>query len=86
MAQERRKGKRRVLGYGAVVVSFDGALKRDCIINDISVSGAKLQVQAPKDLPEEFVLLLSERGGGARRRCKIAWRSAQEVGVRFRTA
>jgi len=83
MAQERRKSKRRSLGYGAVVISFDGALKRNCVINDISASGAKLRVEAPKELPEEFVLLLSERGQ-ARRRCKIAWRSAQEVGVRFR--
>lgn len=70
MAQERRKARRRVLGYGASVVSFDSALKRDCVIDDISASGAKLRIGAPKELPEEFVFLLSARGD-AKRRCKI---------------
>jgi hypothetical protein len=83
MTQERRKARRRVLGYGASVVSLDGELKRDCVIDDISASGAKLRIEAPKELPEEFVLLLSARGD-AKRRCKITWRRAQEVGVRFR--
>ena len=83
MARERRRSRRRTLGYGAVVVSFDGALTRECVINDISASGAKLRLDAPKELPEEFVLVLTAQGT-AKRRCKIAWRSAQEVGVRFR--
>ena len=83
MARERRKSRRRTLSYGASIVSFDGTLKRDCVIDDISAIGAKLKIEAPKELPEEFVLLLSARGE-ARRRCKIAWRGAQEIGVRFR--
>jgi PilZ domain-containing protein len=83
MVQERRKSKRRPLVYGASVVSFDGTLKRDCVIDDISATGAKLRIEAPKELPEEFVLLLSARGD-ARRHCKIAWRGPQEIGVRFR--
>lgn len=84
MIRERRKSKRRALNYGASVVSFDGTLRRDCVIDDISAIGAKLRIEAPEDLPEEFVLLLSARGE-AKRRCKIAWRGAQEIGVRFRT-
>jgi len=83
MVQERRKSKRRTLGYGAAVISLDGTMKRDCVIDDISAMGAKLRIEAPKELPEEFVLLLSARGE-ARRRCKIAWRGAHEIGVRFR--
>jgi len=83
MARERRKSKRRTIGYGASVVSFDGVLKRDCVIADISASGARLRIETPKELPEEFVLLLSARGE-AKRRCKITWRRAQEIGVRFR--
>jgi hypothetical protein len=83
MVQERRKSKRRMLRYGAAVVSLDGTMKRDCVIDDISAMGAKLRIEAPKELPEEFVLFLSARGE-ARRRCKIAWRGAQEIGVRFR--
>jgi len=83
MGQERRKAKRRSLRYNAAVITFDGRLKRDCVIDDISAIGARLKIEAPKELPEEFVLLLSERGE-ARRRCKIAWRGAQEIGVRFR--
>jgi len=66
------------------VNAFDGRLKRDCVIDDISAIGARLKIEAPTELPEEFVLLLSDRG--ARRRCKIAWRGAQEIGVLFRTA
>jgi hypothetical protein len=83
MVLERRKGKRRSLGYVAAVVSLDGKLKRDCVVDNISATGARLRIEAPKESPEEFILMLSARGE-ARRRCQIAWREAREVGVRFR--
>jgi len=74
MGVERRKAKRQNLGYGAHIVSPDGALKRDCVISDISATGAKLTIDKPIDIPDEFVLMLTERGT-SKRFCTVAWRT-----------
>jgi PilZ domain len=49
---------------------------------DVSSGGAKLQLQAPIEVPDDFILVLSKNGQVCRR-CKIAWRSETEIGVQF---
>jgi hypothetical protein len=84
MGIERRKAKRQDLHYGAYVVTTDGKLKRDCVIEDISATGAKLSVNNPVDIPEEFLLFFSERGG-SKRSCRVTWRAVGQLGVTFQT-
>jgi len=47
----------------------------NCIICDISATGAKLTI-GPHEVPDEFVLVL-------RRRCRVIRREDGQVGVKF---
>jgi hypothetical protein len=49
---------------------------------DISATGARLKVEAPGALPDQFILLLSH-DGQLRRHCTVAWRSNNAVRVSF---
>jgi hypothetical protein len=49
---------------------------------DVSATGAKLVLQAPAEVPDEFIVLLSKHAS-VRRKCKTAWRSGTNIGVQF---
>jgi hypothetical protein len=49
---------------------------------DVSKGGAKLKVDRSIDLPQQFLISLSQRGE-VQRLCRLVWRMAGEVGVRF---
>jgi hypothetical protein len=51
-------------------------------MSDISDKGARLDVENPKSVPDEFMLFLSSRGT-PRRKCAVAWRTETQVGVKF---
>jgi hypothetical protein len=48
----------------------------------VSETGARLELESPGDLPEEFWLLLS-RDGKVRRRCEVVWQTGEQVGARY---
>ena len=82
MGMNRRKAIRRTIGYGAKIFASDGSWHRDCRVLDVSASGAKIEVDQPKDLPDEFVLALSMHGN-AMRQCHVVWAKARQLGVKF---
>jgi hypothetical protein len=57
---------------------------RDCALSDISPFGARIIISDAKTLPDNFLLLLTANGS-ARRRCRVIWRTAGELGVKFET-
>jgi hypothetical protein len=79
---ERRKSPRKMVISTAWVDG--GGPKIICVIWNISEGGAKIAIADPAELPEKFTLLLSEHEPGGSR-CRIVWRSAGEVGVKFLT-
>lgn len=83
MGTDRRRARRQVLGYGARVLSGDGAFEVPCVILDVSERGARLRVADAATVPEEFVLALAP-SCSARRTCVVAWRKAEQVGVLFK--
>jgi len=86
MGANRRQGERIrfELGYAASIVAIDATWHRDCSIEDISKSGAKLAVNGSIVglALDEFFLVLS-RTGHPHRRCKLAWINGEQIGVRF---
>jgi len=82
MRIENRKNLRREIRQPAMMFTVDGSQLGMCLIVDASTTGAKLEPQVPIEIPDEFFLLLT-RDGAVNRRCKIAWRSKDAVGVRF---
>jgi hypothetical protein len=84
MPVENRQSSRVEVRYIAWIDVGDGLPLRNCIMRDISASGAKLGIitSTPNAIPNEFTLLLST-DGGVRHRCRVAWRSDQNMGVEF---
>src|SRR5262245_8591562 len=86
MAAERRKGERVGFerGIGAHMMGIDGTWRRDCIMEDVSETGARLTVDGSVEglSLKEFFLLLSSTGL-AYRRCELAWVNGDQVGATF---
>jgi hypothetical protein len=78
----RRKHSRVALVYGGRLVARDGSFASKCVVVDISAMGARLKIDDPAAVPDEFVLLLS-RGGETQRHCTVVWRGEGDMGVRF---
>jgi hypothetical protein len=80
-AAEKRKNLRRTITYPAFIDLGDG-LTIECTLCDASQQGALLAVAEPDSVPDQFILALSS-GGAARRHCRVAWRTKDQVGVEF---
>ena len=86
MASERRKGERVSFerGITAHMMGIDGTWRRNCIMEDISETGARLTVEGSVEglNLKEFFLLLSSTGL-AYRRCELAWVNGEQIGAGF---
>jgi PilZ domain len=86
MVAERRKGERVTFerGIAAQMMGIDGTWRRECTMEDISETGAKLMVDGSVEglNLKEFFLLLSSTGL-AYRRCELAWVNGDQIGVNF---
>jgi hypothetical protein len=81
-ADQYRKSPRIPYDRIAWVEFEDGSPLLNCVIDDISDGGAKLLFKDALDMPDSFILWLSQDGRVARR-CEVARRSGRELGVRF---
>ena len=79
---ELRKKPRRHFHYVARILTDKDTPARACAIADISETGARLSLESDGELPDTFILLLTE-SGGARRRCRVVWRDGLTIGVKF---
>jgi hypothetical protein len=83
---DKRKGRRQPLTQRAEIARLEnGDRLADCVILDISDTGARLGLLATEGIPEEFVLILS-KAGKVLRRCRVVRSTATELGVSFITA
>lgn len=71
-----RKAVRYPLHVPAYVTSGDRADRHNCIIHDVSLTGARLTVGPKADLPDEFTLVFT-------RNCRVVRRQDGQVGVEF---
>ena len=83
---ERQKGERVVFerGIPAFMMGIDGTWRRNCTVEDVSETGAKLSVEGSVEglHLKEFFLLLSSTGL-AYRRCELSWVNGDQIGVNF---
>ena len=86
MGTERRKGERVTFerGFPAHMMGIDGTWRRNCLVEDISETGAKMTVEGSVEglNLKEFFLLLSSTGL-AYRRCELSWVNGEQIGVGF---
>jgi hypothetical protein len=73
-----RKNERLQVQTGTI--SFQSS-KIDCAVHDISVGGAKLEIDGDIVIPNSFDLLLHNESG--KQRCHVVWRKQARIGVAF---
>jgi hypothetical protein len=78
--QERRHaGRHKTLIKGQVVFN-DMMSTFDCSVRDLSATGAHLKLHAPVEVPQAFLLRLSD---GSIHQCRVIRRNALELGIAF---
>jgi PilZ domain len=76
---EKRVAPRKpVLMSGAI--EFAGSVI-NCLISNISISGAAIEVNNPNDIPERFNLVF--KADDTRIPCHVVWRHEDRIGVAF---
>ena len=61
---------------------LEGEQRLSCVLSDASDTGARLDVEDSKIIPDTFMLLLAGNGS-AQRTCRVVWRKPRQVGVKF---
>ncbi|MGV7213409.1 PilZ domain-containing protein [Bradyrhizobium sp. UFLA05-112] len=86
MGWDQRKAKRVQLDhrYRATLVGADGTWRRNCVLLDVSQTGARLRIDGSPEVlkARQFFLLLSTTGL-VYRRCELVRLDGSEVGVEF---
>jgi PilZ domain len=78
MVETRSAPRHRVLKAGTI--EFGGGAI-DCVIRNLSVTGAALEVFSQVGIPERFALVVPS--DGLHLRCEVAWRRNYRIGVTF---
>lgn len=76
----KRIAQRRLVGYRAHLKLSGEEKPIECVVRDISHTGARIIVTSRPDLPETFSLLLSQN---VTRECRVVWRKEKQLGVHF---
>jgi hypothetical protein len=79
----KERDSERILAFLKATVRYQNKnVTMDCIVRNISQTGARLEICAPVSLPIEFELEIPARG--AMLQCQLKWRNSNAVGVRFK--
>ena len=79
MNEKRNAPRRRILKAGTI--SFGAAAGIDCVVRNLSETGALLAVESSVGVPNTFTLVvLSEK---LKRKVEVKWRRARSIGVAF---
>jgi hypothetical protein len=76
--ERRAKPRKLVLMSGAIQFASSTI---DCLIFDISISGAALEITNPRDVPNRFNLVF--KADGTHIPCHVIWREGERIGVAF---
>lgn len=75
--KDRRRARRLSHMQFASFIELE-ADKRDCLVSQVSETGARIEVPNARELPDEFVLHLSCK---VPRRCRVMWRTDNAIGI-----
>lgn len=65
----------------AIAASNERRLTVNCVVRDLSGTGARLRVEGSMTVPDTFELIIPLDGLEAS--CQVVWRKGGEVGVKF---
>jgi hypothetical protein len=76
---EKRAAPRKPVLMSGAIEFADTVIS--CLISNISVSGAAIEVTSPHDIPEHFNLAF--KADGTHIPCHVIWRQGERIGVAF---
>lgn len=78
---ERRSSERFRTNLKGLIAREDNSPSVECIVLDLSTTGARIALLYPAEIPLEFELQIPEAGAFARAR--LIWTTGKEAGVAF---
>ncbi len=82
MPAPRKREARKLIGQSAWITLDGGFPARQCVVQDISSSGARISVDDAVSLPATLRLAFS-RDARTGHKCRVAWRRSKSAGVKF---
>jgi hypothetical protein len=79
MGERRRAARQCTFKVGKIEFGLAGGV--GCVIRNLSSTGALLEIGAPTDLPNKFVLVVL--GNHEQRSCEVVWRQRHRFGIVF---
>ena len=79
MVESRRASRLHVLRTATIKFVDGGTM--NCLVRNLSSTGAALEVSNLAGLPEKFILVVP--GDGLHRPCRTVWRKEHRIGVTF---
>jgi len=76
---ERRAIPRKPVLMSGAIQFAGGAI--NCLVRDMTISGAALDVANPHDIPERFNLVF--KADGTHIPCHVVWRQEERISVAF---
>ena len=76
---ERRAIRRKPVLMSGAIQFAGGAI--NCLVRDMTISGAALDVANPHDIPERFNLVF--KADGTHIPCHVVWRQEERISVAF---
>jgi hypothetical protein len=78
----RKRETRKSLSQPGWITLEGGFAARQCVVQDLSTTGAKVTIDDPNSLPTKLRLAFS-RDARTGRGCEVVWRRGKSVGVKF---
>ena len=78
MGDKRDSQRQHVLKAGTIL--FDGS-GIDCLVRNMSVGGANLEVESQIGIPSSFDLVINVEQSN--HHCHVVWRKARRIGIAF---
>lgn len=82
MALTKKRDSRKLLGQSAWITLEGGFAARQCVVADISATGARLVLDDVNSLPARLRLAFA-RDARTGRTCQVVWRRGKSAGVKF---
>lgn len=78
----KKREARKSLSQPGWITLDGGFAARQCVVKDMSTTGAKIIIEDPNTLPAKLRLAFS-RDARTGRACEVVWRRGKSVGVKF---
>jgi hypothetical protein len=79
---DKKRATRKSLRQPGWITLEGGFAARQCVVHDISSTGAKVTIDDPNTLPAKLRLAFS-RDARTGRPCEVVWRRGKSVGIKF---